>query len=115
MRVRGKVEDEDYAPLREKYRIQILELEQEINNLSTPELGLENIIVSGIEFLKTLPQIWKDLDVKDLKVLRNLLFPKNLIYDYSTIKTPELCCIYNIKPEFLDEKTRFVTLQGIEP
>lgn len=114
MRIKGKISDEDFTPANEKYRFKILELEKEFASLSTPELEIDNVIDSSVEFLKHLPESWKNLDVKDLRVLRTLLFPKNLIYSYPTIKTPELCCIYNIKSEFLDEKNRFVTLQRIE-
>ncbi|MBU6390066.1 hypothetical protein KGQ31_00775 [Patescibacteria group bacterium] len=115
LRIEGKLSDEEFAPANENYKFRISELEKEVSNLSTPELGLDNVIDSSVEFLKHLPENWKKLHVKDLRVLRTLLFPQNLIYAYPTIKTPELCCIYNIKPEFIDEKTRQVTLPGIEP
>lgn len=69
---------------------------------------------SGVEFLKHLHENWKELHVKDLRVLRTLLFEKNLVYHYPTIKTPELCCVYNVEPEFIDDKTHWVTLQRIE-
>ncbi|TSC65313.1 MAG: Site-specific recombinase [Candidatus Doudnabacteria bacterium Gr01-1014_77] len=114
LRIKGKISDEDFTPANEKYRFKISELEKEVASLSTPELEVDNVIDSSVEFLKHLPENWKTLDVKDLRVLRTLLFPKNLIYSYPTIKTLELCCIYNIKSEFLDEKNRFVTLQRIE-
>jgi len=41
--------------------------------------------------------------------LRALLFPENVFYHYPNIKTPEVCCIYKVKYEFMDEKTRQVT------
>jgi len=117
MRVRGKLPDEDFTPANESYKFKISELEKEIASLSTPELEVDNVIDSGVQFLKHLPQNWNNpdvLDVKDLRVLRALLFPENLYYHYPTIKTPTLCCIYNIKSEFLDKKNRFVTLRRIE-
>ena len=115
LRIEGKISDGDFIPANDKFKIQILELEQELNNLSTPELGLENVVNSGIEFLKHLPENWRGLDVKDLRVLRNLLYPKNLNYSYPSIKTPELCPIYNLKSPINDEKNRLVTLPGIGP
>ena len=115
LRVEGKISDEDFMPANEKYRLQIAELEKERNSLSTPELELDNVIDSSVEFLKHLPQNWKNLNVKDLRVLRPLLFPQNLFYAYPSIKTPEVCLIYNLKPDSYTEKNRFVTLRGIEP
>ena len=115
LRVSGEIKPEDYASTMEKYKIQIAELEKEVNSLSVPELGLDNVVDSGIEFMKHLSENWKKLDVKDLRVLRPLLFPENLIYQYPTIKTPKLCPIYNVKSEFSDKKYRYVTLPGIEP
>lgn len=114
LRIEGKISDEDFVPANEKYKLQIEALRQEMNNLSTPEFGLDNIIDSSIYFLKHLPETWKDLDVKDLRVLRTLLFPQNIIYTYPAIKTLELCPIYNVKSQFGDEKNRLVSDSGRE-
>jgi site-specific DNA recombinase len=115
LRVEGKIRDEDFMPANEKYKLQIITLEAEINGLSAPELGLDRIIESGIEFMRHLPETWTKLHVKDLRVLKPLLFPSNLIYTYPAIKTPEVCCIYNIKSELLTQKTGLVPPVGIEP
>ncbi len=115
LRIEGKISDEDFTPANEKIKFEILESEREVNSLFSPELEVDNVVDSGIEFLKHLPELWRDLNVKDLRVLRTLLFPENVFYHYPNIKTPEACCIYNVKPEFLDEKTGKVTLRGIEP
>lgn len=115
LRIGESISNEDFMLKNESYKLQIGELEQELNSLSTPELGIDTVVETGIEFLKHFPENWKSLDPKDLRVLRPLLFPKNVSYHYPTIKTPEVCCIYNIKPEFLSPKTHQVTLQGVEP
>ena len=83
--------------------------------LFSPELEIGNVVSSGVEFLKHLPENWKSMDVKDLRVLRTLLFPKNVSYYYPNIKTLEVACIYNLEPSFMGDKTRQVTLRGIEP
>ena len=103
--VDGKISDKVFIPANDKLEFEISELEKEISKLFTPELGLDNVIDSGIEFLKNFPKTWKVLDSKDLRVLRTLLFPLNLFYHYPHIKTPEVCCIYNVEPQFLNEKT----------
>lgn len=114
LRIDAKISDNDFVSANEKYKLQIREMEEEISNLSIPELNIDNVIDSSIEFLKHLPETWKSLDVKDLRVLRNLLFPQNLIYKYPTIKTLKLAPIYNIKSQIGDGKNRLVTLQRIE-
>lgn len=117
LRIKGTISDDDFIPANENFKYKISELEKEIASLSTPELGVENVIESGIEFLKQLPKDWNNpdvLDVKDLRVLRSLLFPFGLNYHYPGIKTPKVCCIYNIKSEFLHQKNHQVTLRRIE-
>ena len=86
MRVEGKISDEDFMPANEKYRLQIAELEKERNSLSTPELELDNVIDSSVEFLKHLPQNWKNLNVKDLRVLRPLLFLRTCFMHIQVLK-----------------------------
>ena len=115
LRIEGKISDEDFLPANEKCKIEILQLQKDLSELSSPELEIDRVVDNGVEFLKHLPEIWEDIYVKDLRVLRTLIFPSNLYYHYPTIKTPELCCIYNIEPEFLDEVNRSVTLLGIAP
>ena len=110
----GKMSEEDFAPIDAALKFEILELKKEMSELSSPELEVENVINAGMEFIRGLPLIWKSLDAKDLRVLRSLLFPENLIYHYPTIKTPEVACIYNIESQFLSENTRSVTPQRIE-
>ncbi len=117
LKIKGTIRltDEEFVEANEKYKIKILELEKELGILSTPELEVDNVIDSGVEFLKHLPENWKTLDVKDLRVLRTLLFPKNLIYTYPNIKTLEIAPIYNLEYQISADKNRFVTSRGIEP
>ena len=115
LRIAGKISDEDFTPTNEKLKLQISGWEIELSKLSSPELEIEIVVDSGIEFIKNFSYTWKDLDVKDLRVLRNLFFPSNLTYNYPTIKTPEVCCVYNIKPELSDMKKCLVPPAGIEP
>lgn len=114
LRLDTKISDEDFLPANEKCKMEITQLEKDLSELSSPELEVDRMIDTGVEFLKSLPEIWESIYVKDLRVLRDLLFPSNLYYHYPTIKTPELCCIYNIEPEFMCEVNRSVTLQRIE-
>ena len=115
LRLGEKITDEDFTPVNENLKLQIIELKKKLSELSSPELEIDNVVDSGVEFLKHLPENWKSLDVKDLRVLRTLLFPQNVSYHYPNIKTPEVTCIYNLKSPFGDDKFRQVTLRGVEP
>jgi hypothetical protein len=55
------------------------------------------------------------LEPGELKVLRKLLFPKNLEYQYPKFKTAELAPIYNTKSQSDALENHYVTLWGIEP
>ena len=114
LRLEGGMTTSEFSLNNEKFNSQIKDLENSLIALSPPELQVEKVIDSGIEFLKQFPENWKSLDVKDLRVLRPLLFPQNLIYAYPNIKTLKLSPIYNIKSEFSDEKNLQVTLRRIE-
>ncbi|ETB63829.1 MAG: site-specific recombinase [Parcubacteria bacterium RAAC4_OD1_1] len=115
LRIDGKINDEDFILTRDRINSKISEAEKELSMLSSPEIEINNVIDAGIKFIKDLPRNWKDLEVKDIRILIGVLFKNLLIYSYPDIKTPEVCCIYNIKPELLSDKTHWVTLPGIEP
>ena len=115
MRMDGEISTEEFTTFNNELKSKMLEQETLINELYVPELDLENVIDSSLEFLKNLPKGWRELDVKDLRVLRNLIFPKNVEYTYPGIKTAELSIVYKLKSEFADNEKRFVPLAGIEP
>ena len=104
----GKMIEEDFAPPDANFKSQIVGLKKELSELSSPELSVDNVVDSGVEFLKHLPENWKSLDVKDLRVLRTLLFPENVSYHYPNIKTLEAACIYKVRSEFMCDKTHQV-------
>ena len=115
LKIREQISDDEFASANEKVKLLIAELENELASLTVPELGLDNMIESGIDFLKHLPENWRGLAVKDLKVLRSLLFPQNVIYTYPGIKTHEVCCIYNMKTQNTSDLNAQVLPVGIEP
>ncbi len=115
LRLAGKISDEDFTEANEKIKFDIYEHEKAINEIFIPELELENVIDSSLDFLKHLPKEWKNLDVKDLRVLRELIFPRNIEYTYPGFKTAELSIVYKLKSEFTDNEKHFVRLIGIEP
>ncbi len=115
LRIAGEISTEEFGKANEDLKKKIQEQEEEMNKLSSPVLNVDNVVNTGIEFIKQFPEIWKLIDPKDLRVLRNLFFPENLYYHYPSIKTPKTCCIYNIESQFCDTRYRNVTLSGIEP
>ena len=75
LRLEGGMTTDEFSLNNEKFNSQIKDLENSLIALSRPELQVEKVIDSGIEFLKQFPENWKSVDVKDLRVLRPLLFP----------------------------------------
>lgn len=47
-------------------------------------------------YIKNLPQQWKALEPADLRGLRQILFPKEVIYNYPGFQTPEICVILQL-------------------
>lgn len=115
LKYEGGLSTKEFLLRNEELNSKIKDWENSLLELSPPELEVDNVIDSGIEFLKQFPENWKKVNVKDLRVLTPLLFPENLVYHYPTIKTPILSLIYNIKSQFTEGKTHQVTLRGVEP
>ena len=115
LRLAETLSNEDFIVANEKIKSEIAQLERSVCELIVPELDLENVINSSLNFLKTLPEEWKNLNVKDLRVLRELIFPQNIEYSYPGFKTAELSIVYKLKSEFPADKNPNVPLAGIEP
>ena len=115
LKYEGGISTNEFLLRNEELNSKIKDWENSLLELSPPELEVDNVIDSGIEFLKQFPENWEKVHVKDLRVLRPLLFPQNLIYSYPSIKTLELSPVYNLKSQLSDGKTHQVTLPGVEP
>ena len=115
LKYEGGISTNEFLLRNEELNSKIKDWENSLLELSPPELEVDNVIDSGIEFMKQFPENWKKVHVKDLRVLRPLLFPQNLIYSYPSIKTLELSPVYNLKSQLSDGKTHQVTLPGVEP
>ena len=87
----------------------------EISKEHFTEFNLENATKHAFNFLKTLPDNWKSIDVSELRVLNRILFPQNLIYSYPDIKTPELSSVYKVNQQLKDKKETLAAPRGIEP
>ena len=107
--------DEEFKAEKERIAAQIINLETSRQTSGIADLNLENAIDYAFALLKDLPEKWRGLEVAELRVLRSILFPKNLVFMYPGIKTPELACILKLKETCSIEKKQLVALRGIEP
>lgn len=112
-KVKELISDEDYTEQNNKLVAQMNNLK--LSKESFSEINLDNAMKYAFEFLKTLPNSWKKLDVSELRVLNRILFPKNLSYSYPGFKTAELSSVYKVNQELNDKKESLAAPTGFEP
>ena len=98
-----------------KLKNQIMEIEFSKKNLRFEDYDIKAVIKFVFDFLKTLPERWRELEPADLRVLINILFPENVVYKYPKFKTAEIPIVYKRNSENVSEKTRLVLPPGFEP
>ena len=115
IKLRGLIDDETFIRQSEKMREEKRELEIEQTNLKISDSAVESAVAFGISLVKHFPTEWKSLDPGELRILRGLFFPQNLVYQYPGFKTRELAPIYTVKSPKEVGENRWVTPPGIEP
>lgn len=111
----GLISEDDFKEQRGKIDERIKELQLATASMEDEDLDIERAAEFAIGFIKNLPQQWKALDVTDLKVLRGILFPQNIVYHYPGFQTPEVCPIYALNQMSSVKKETVVAPGGIEP
>ncbi|MBU1164461.1 recombinase family protein [Patescibacteria group bacterium] len=109
------ISDEEFTEHKTKIEndIQHLQLSKQADDFV--DVDIEHAIDFGLQYIKNLPYKWKELDTIEFKVLRSVLFPKNVFYENKIYQTPELCVIYQLKKTSRNEKSSLVAPRGIEP
>ncbi len=115
VKIKDLISDEEFKEQNEALGEQIKNLVLSKVNLIHDGLNVEKAIDFAFDLIQNLPSKWKELDVSDLKVLRSILFPENLSYEYPGIKTAEIPIIYKVNRESNSEKDDLVAPRGIEP
>ncbi|KKU29932.1 MAG: Site-specific recombinase [Candidatus Giovannonibacteria bacterium GW2011_GWB1_46_20] len=90
LKVKDLLTDDEFFTEKEKIKSQITNLELEQTNPEFQDINITNAVEFAFNILKTLPTSWKDLGVADLRVLRNILFPQNVVYTYPKFQTAEI-------------------------
>lgn len=109
IKLRGLINDETFIRQSEKMRAQGRDLEIEQTNLKASDSTLESAVAFGINLVKRFPTEWKILEPGELRILRGLFFPQNLVYQYPGFKTPKLAPIYTVKSPKEIGENRWVT------
>ena len=115
IKIQGLIDDETFIRQSEKMRAQKRDLEIEQANLKDTDATVESAVNFGINLVKEFPSAWKMLEPGELRILRGLFFPQNLVYQYPGFKTRKLAPIYRTKSPNEVGESRWVTPRGIEP
>jgi hypothetical protein len=110
-----QVNDDDVKEQVDRLNNEIKNLELAKSDLHMADLDVQKALDFALLFVQSLPLKWKKLDPADLRVLRGLLFPKNISYSYPGFKTADLAPIYRMNQESNGEKDDLVAPRGIEP
>ena len=68
------------------------------------DMNINHVIDTSFLFLEVLPDMWQKLEPAELRVLRNILFPKNLVHTYPGFQTAELMPIYALNKASTEKK-----------
>jgi hypothetical protein len=74
---------------------------------------LDKTVDFAFEVITTLPKVWLDLEVADLKGLKGILFPENLSYHYPSFQTPSLPIMYSMNLALQEGKNPLVALRPL--
>ena len=77
----GKIDTQIYTKFSEKYKAEIVELEEKLTNPNLTSSNLEKCIKNGIKIAKNISKIWASGDLFDKHKLQHLLFPDGFTYD----------------------------------
>ncbi len=109
------ISDEEFKEHRGKFEERIRALQMSRSNSGYDGLDVSKAIDFSFGYIKNLPHEWKALDPADLKVLRKILFPQNVFYNYPGFQTPEACPIFGLIPVLPAQKETLVASWGFEP
>ncbi len=107
------IEEEEYTEYLTKIKSRMSDLE--VQREFYEDFDVEKALNFAFSFIKAIPTHWRELEVNEIKVLRQLLFPQNLRYAYPGIKTAEIAIIYRLNPESSGENERKGGPAGIAP
>jgi len=129
--VEDEIEKELYIKYKSKYELEIKAIEQELNKSQLSSSNLELAVKKGITISKKASQLWVSSDYSDKQRLQYLIYPDGILYnkENNTVRTPRVnslftaisCLSYistenkNGQPSKIDQNSRWVELQGIEP
>lgn len=106
---------DEFRENNDRLTLQIKALEADLQEYGANELVPESVIEAGLEILYDLPKTWRNIDVANLRVLRQQIFPENVVYTYPGFKTAKLSPLYKLSEEYKLDKNCLVTLRGFEP
>jgi len=109
----GIITDIEYVEEKRRLEERIESFTMQTVNANLSEADLDNALSFSLNLLSSLHRSWKTLDPRELRALLELLFPKNLFYEHSGIKTADMPFIYGLNQGFEDGTETVVNSGGI--
>ncbi|MBX4195901.1 recombinase family protein [Candidatus Parcubacteria bacterium] len=113
----GKYTDQEFMDQKDLVNIKIQQKKILLDEKRVEEFSMEEALNYSFNFVRHSGQTWKELS--DLPAMRmrfqNQAFPQKVTYDGKTFGTPEMSLIYAINQQSGADKSKVVTLRGIEP
>jgi DNA invertase Pin-like site-specific DNA recombinase len=114
IKLKGLIDDFTFIRKSDLIRSERSELEFARKDLLSPDAAVESAVEFGTRIIREFPSVWQMLEPGELRVLRNLFFPKNLVYKYPGFQTHELAPIFKLKSSSSDDLNHHVSLASLE-
>ncbi|MBI2639749.1 MAG: recombinase family protein [Candidatus Sungbacteria bacterium] len=115
LRANSEISAEDLKESLVKFDKTITELEMSKETISHTEIDVDHVLKASFSFLESLSHFWHCMTSGELRVLRSILFPKNLVYAYPGFQTEELVCFYTLNQAYTEKKDDWAAPPGVEP
>ena len=108
MKKRDLLPDEDFKEAFDKVRAEIEVKEMDLSSTKLEEFNIDEAVSYVFDFIKTIPEYWKNADFEQKIRLQGLIFPEKPTYNHKTFKTPKLSPILQIKEELANANSSMV-------
>ena len=114
--IKGVINDYDAKNILDETNLEIGKLKLDLNNVTSFEENLEDVVSFGFNVLSNLGDVWNDIDDVEIKYrFQKFLFPSGITFDGTNFETSDLPLCLRIKDEVLTKNSSLVTPRGIEP
>ena len=114
MKKKELLPDDDFKESFAKLRKKIDEAEASLSETKMEEFNRDEAIGYVFNFIKDIPEYWKNATYEQKLKLQSLIFPEKPIYDHLKFQTPKLSPILQSKKDLANAKSLLVAPRRIE-